>query len=146
MAKEQETIAKLQQENAELQTKLAEALAAGDQKDESLANADKMIGELTAKYDALQAEKDAADKTISNLLEATKHMAQQGSDNSVAVTAKEEAPKMPEPFELNGKTVRFLKPFFHFENTTYTAAQAAALPELIDAIVAIEGQKIVSVE
>lgn len=101
--------------------------------------------QLKAKIDALQAEKDAADKTIANLLEATKQMAAGGGESSVIIDQEAKAPVIPAPVEMDGKTVTFLKPLFSLNGVDYTAEQAAGLPDLIESILSIEGQKIVAV-
>lgn len=145
MANEKDTIAKLQQENAELKETINQLAAERDKL--SLTNAELASGaaDLEAKHNALQAEKDAADKTIANLLEATKQMAAGGNESSVVIEQEAKAPVIPAPVAINGKTVTFLKPLFSLNGNDYTAEQAAGLPDLIESILTIEGQKIVAV-
>lgn len=173
MANEKDTIAKLQQENAELkaaidqltnekqaadntaseaaagQSELADNLAAAMTKIDELSLTNAKLAsdaaDLEAKHNALQAEKDAADKTIANLLEMTKHLTPSGNESSVSIEQEAKAPVIPAPVEMNGKTVTFLKPLFSLNGNDYTAEQAAGLPELIESILTIEGQKIVAV-
>ena len=127
-------------ENAQLKSDLSASQSTLEEV--SVANAN-----FAAQVAALMEEKEAADKTVGALLEQVSAAANgavpQVSSVKVATIAK--APKLPEPFEVDGTTYQFLKPAFNLNAQDYTAEQAAAQPELLAALLAIEGQNIVQV-
>jgi chromosome segregation ATPase len=105
------------------------------------------LAEAEAKHANLSIEKEAADKTIANLMETTRQLAAAAGEEVSSVVVKEAVvAKLPEPFEMNGKTVTFLKPMFNIDGNDYTAEQAKGLPELIEKVAGIEGQRILEIK
>lgn len=103
---------------------------------------------LTEQHAALISDKEAAEKTVSALMEQLAAAANANADTSISSVAMKAAPKpivLPEPFEVDGVVYQFLKPAFNLNSVDYTAAQAAAQPELLAALLAVEGQNIVKV-
>lgn len=131
---------------AELEQELAAAKAAYAELEEARIKDLADMEELQAKYEALSIEKTSADATISNLLAQVKMAADGNPASSVSVNAEAKAPVIPEPVELDGQKVKFLKPTFHLDGVDYTAEQAAGNTDIVKALLAIDGQQIVAVE
>lgn len=140
MAKEQE------QKLAQLEQELAAAKEDNAALVQKLSEKEETIAELGAKYATLAVDKSSADATISNLLQQVKMTAEVGNASSVVIHVAAQAPTIPDPVEVDGQKVTFLKPSFRLEGLDYTAEQAAGNTDIIKALLAIDGQQIVAVE
>ncbi len=142
----------LKQENAQLNAGITELQAYSDKQKEVIEQLSSENNKLTqdlqqqqAAYDQLSIEKNAADATISNLLMQVKAVAEESIPSSVTVLTEKKTVELPEPVEVDGMKVKFLKPLFNLHGTDYTASQAAGNTDIIKALLAIEGQQIVAV-
>jgi hypothetical protein len=139
-------------ENAALRAQvlsLETALAERDQRAEEMSDAEATeTAKLLADIASLKTLLADREKTICELTDILAAQANKATANS-SVTIGPLMGITPPAGELptvivNEQPYRFLKPMVNFNGNTYTAAEAAVLPELLAAIVAIEGQKILA--
>ena len=131
----------LQEKLCELENKNA-----GLQYDINALAADKAV--LLAELEDLKSAKAASDEMAEQMMAQIAAMASKPAEvkSSVSIRAgQKEKPALPGNVEADGKTISFLKPFAQLDGRTYTANEIAVSPELVERILAIEGQKIIQV-